>query len=71
MMSGPAATERPENETRLDIHNSNIDEDVAERGLCGTRDLATGRTCQLTALHPDGCDFADAGGTPRRWVAGR
>ena len=65
MMSEPTAIERPDSEPRLDVHNSNIDEEIAERGLCGTRDLTTGRTCRLTALHPDGCDFAEAGDTPR------
>lgn len=64
-MSELTPSGRSENEPRLDIHNNNIDEGAAEQGLCGTRDLTSGRTCHLPALHPDGCDFATAGDTPR------
>lgn len=48
---------RPEGEPRLDVHNSNVDQDSAESGRCGTLDLRSGRVCRLPALHPDGCDF--------------
>jgi hypothetical protein len=48
---------RPEGEPRLDVHNSNVDEETAETGLCGTLDLRGGRVCRLPALHASGCDF--------------
>jgi len=41
----------------LDLHNANVDEDLAEAGLCGTVNLVTGGTCDLPALHQGGCDF--------------
>jgi hypothetical protein len=53
----PRAADRPEGESRLDVHNANVDEDTAKTGRCGTVDLRTGRVCRLPALHPDGCDF--------------
>jgi hypothetical protein len=56
-VSDPPVTDRPEGEPRLDVHNSNVDEETAESGLCGTVDLSTGRVCRLAALHPGGCDF--------------
>jgi fatty acid desaturase len=65
IMSESTPSGRAEDEPRLDVHNNNIDERAAERGLCGTRDLTSGRTCHLTALHPDGCDFGAASDTPR------
>jgi hypothetical protein len=52
---------RPEGQPRLDVHNSNVDENRADTGQCGTLDLRTGRVCRLPALHSDGCDF----GAPR------
>ena len=48
---------RPQGEPRLDVHNSNIDLDTADTGLCGTVDLRSGRVCRLPALHANGCDF--------------
>ena len=48
---------RSKGEPRLDIHNANVNEDLAEAGLCGTVNLATGGICRLPALHEGGCDF--------------
>jgi hypothetical protein len=56
-MSDPPVSRRLEGEPRLDVHNSNVDEDSAETGRCGTLDLRSGRVCRLPALHPDACDF--------------
>jgi len=56
MVDRPLST-RPVTEPRLDLHNANVDEDLAEAGLCGTVNLVTGGTCDLPALHQGGCDF--------------
>jgi hypothetical protein len=55
--SEPTLAGRPEGEPRLDVHNRNVDEDMADAGQCGTLDLTSGRVCRLPALHPGGCDF--------------
>ena len=57
VMIDQAPSTRSKGETRLDVHNSNVNEDLAEAGLCGTLNLVTGAACQLPALHQDGCDF--------------
>jgi hypothetical protein len=57
LMIDPAPSTRPKGETRLDVHNSNVNEDLAEAGLCGTVNLVTGEACRLPALHQDGCEF--------------
>lgn len=56
-MVNRALATRPKNEPRLDVHNANVDEDLAGAGLCGTLNLITGGACQLPALHQGGCDF--------------
>lgn len=48
---------RSTGEPRLDIHNANVNEELAEEGLCGTVNLVTGGVCHLPALHEGGCDF--------------
>ncbi len=53
----PADLGRPEGEARRDVHNSNVDQDAAEAGRCGTLNLHTGRVCQRPALHPGSCAF--------------
>jgi hypothetical protein len=58
-MSDPMVSDRPEGEPRLDVHNTNIDKQLAEAGRCGHVDLKNGRTCRLTALHSGGCDFQE------------
>lgn len=42
---------------RLDAHNSEVDESLAARHLCGTTHLSTGHVCRLTERHTGGCDF--------------
>jgi len=56
MVDRPKST-RSVSEPRLDIHNANVDEDLAEAGLCGTVNLVTGGVCHLPALHEGGCEF--------------
>jgi hypothetical protein len=56
-MSDPRVSRRLEGEPRLDVHNTNVDEDTAETGRCGTLDLRSGRVCRLPALHREACDF--------------
>jgi len=41
----------------LDIHNTAVDERLADHGYCGVIHLATGRVCKLAARHPGGCEF--------------
>jgi hypothetical protein len=57
VMIDHARSTRSKGETRLDVHNSNVNEDLAEAGLCGTLNLVMGGACQLPALHEGGCDF--------------
>lgn len=42
---------------RLDAHNSEVDESLATRHLCGMTHLNTGHVCRLTERHTGGCDF--------------
>jgi hypothetical protein len=63
-MSEPVSA-RPDGEPRLDLHNSNVDEDAAGTGRCGTLDLNSGRVCRLPALHSDGCVFERPAATAR------
>lgn len=56
-MVEPASSTRSKSEPRLDIHNTNVNEDLAVEGLCGTVNLVTGGACHLPALHEGGCDF--------------
>ena len=41
----------------LDIHNTAVDERLADHGYCGVIHLPTGRVCSLAARHPGGCEF--------------
>jgi hypothetical protein len=56
-MDNAAPSTRAEGQPRLDIHNPNVDQDLAELGRCGTVSLSSGEVCRLPALHRDGCDF--------------
>ena len=56
-MSDTPLVGRPEDEPRLDVHNSNVDHQMADSGQCGTLDLRTGRVCRRPALHTGGCEF--------------
>lgn len=42
---------------RPDVHNSGVDEKVAETGACGQVHLQSGRTCSLERRHQGTCDF--------------
>jgi hypothetical protein len=57
LMIDRARSTRSKDEPRLDVHNANVDEELAEAGMCGTLHLATGGACRLPALHEGGCDF--------------
>lgn len=46
---------------RLDLHNSNVGEELVSAGLCGITDLRTGRACRRPALHSGGCEFGSPG----------
>ena len=52
-----ARSTRSKGEPRLDVHNANVNADLAEAGLCGTVNLVVGGVCRLPALHGGGCDF--------------
>ena len=43
---------------RLEIHNSCVDERLADAHLCALVHLPTGRTCILPIAHPGSCQFA-------------
>jgi hypothetical protein len=53
----------PENSTledldgRQDVHNSDVDTQMAAAHLCGKTDLRTGRTCTKRARHDGMCEF--------------
>jgi len=49
------AARSPDN--RPEIHNSDVDEQVAETGACGQVHLPTGRTCVLEHRHQGACEF--------------
>jgi hypothetical protein len=64
--------------SRFDIHNTSVDERVAEAGLCGFMHLASGRTCVLPARHSGSCSFQpypqarqQAEDALQRWSGGR
>ena len=48
---------------RLDLHNVNIDFELALRGLCGYTHLATGRVCELRYRHRGPCRLRSRGST--------
>jgi hypothetical protein len=56
-MSQPIPPTRAAGEPRQDVHNTNIDEDSAAAGECGTLDLANGWICRQPGLHSGGCTF--------------
>ena len=70
-MSDHTVGHQPEDQPRLDLHNTNVEHTAAEVGQCATIDLRSGRVCQLPSQHPDGCDFQppDAPSTTGRTVA--
>lgn len=45
---------------RPDLHNSEVDEDLAARDLCGMKHLATGDVCTLPHRHAGGCAFTQS-----------
>ncbi len=47
----------PTNAKPLERHNSSVDEQVADAGVCGQLHLPTGRTCVLPASHRGSCRF--------------
>jgi hypothetical protein len=51
----PPVVPRP----RLELHNHQIDESVAESHRCGMTHLPTGRVCLLPERHAGGCQFTD------------
>jgi hypothetical protein len=53
-MLTPAAV-APDN--RPEIHNTSVDDQLAETGACGQVHLPTGRTCTLQHRHHGSCDF--------------
>jgi hypothetical protein len=42
---------------RPELHNSDVDEVVAETGACAQVHLQSGRTCTLEHRHQGSCDF--------------
>ena len=42
---------------RQDVHNSDVDTQMAAAHLCGQTDLRTGRTCRKAARHHGTCEF--------------
>lgn len=44
-------------DSRPDVSNPNIREDVAQAGRCALVHLPTGRTCLLPLRHQGPCDF--------------
>ncbi len=43
--------------TRLDLHNSEVDQRIALAGGCGYEVLMTGQVCTLPARHRGPCAF--------------
>lgn len=41
------------------LHNSHVDQDIAQRHLCGNVHLASGRECLLPERHCGGCAFVE------------
>ena len=50
-------TANNERTDRLEIHNSCVDERLADAHLCALVHLPTGRTCILPIAHPGSCQF--------------
>jgi hypothetical protein len=48
-------TEGPDK--RQDVHNSDVDTQLAAAHLCGQTDLRTGRMCAKPARHDGTCEF--------------
>jgi hypothetical protein len=46
---------------RLELHNTSINEKVAEAGACAQVHLPTGRTCTLAHGHRGSCGFVAHG----------
>jgi hypothetical protein len=44
-------------DARIEIHNTNVVDDVAEAGGCGLRNLQDGDTCGLASGHGGPCEF--------------
>jgi len=42
---------------RIEIHNANVVDDVAQAGGCGLENLQHGWVCGLLARHDGPCDF--------------
>ena len=42
---------------RLALHNTSVDEKVADAGACGQLHVPTGRTCTLPRRHRGSCSF--------------
>jgi hypothetical protein len=53
-MLTPAATSPDD---RPEVHNTSIDDQLAETGACSQVHLQTGRTCTLKHGHHGSCDF--------------
>lgn len=43
--------------SRIDTHNANVVDDIAEAGGCGLEYLQHGSVCGLSARHSGPCDF--------------
>lgn len=52
---------RIETHGRIETHNANVVDDVAEAGGCGLRNLQHGTTCGLAFGHIGPCDFLPPG----------
>lgn len=46
---------------RQELHNTSVDEEVAEMGACAQVHLPTGRTCTLEHGHRGSCRFVAHG----------
>lgn len=59
VVSGARAAPHAESEPPS-LHNSHVDQDTAERHLCGNVHLASGRECLLPERHQGGCAFVES-----------
>ena len=41
------------------LHNTSVDEKVADQGACGQLHVPTGRTCTLPRRHRGSCSFVE------------
>jgi hypothetical protein len=48
---------RIDSQSRIDSHNANIVDDVAQAGGCGLENLQHGSVCGLVARHAGPCKF--------------